>query len=317
MSDLLARGLKMPHLRLAAALHAEEKLSAAANRLAITQPAASRLAAEIEGILGTPLYARSGRGIQLTAEGRLFAERAARVLRDIVDVGRDVKDLTDGSAGHVAMGAVTGPAIEFVLPLIREARIAHPRVQVRVEVSPSDVLCQMLLDGHLDFALARPPLGDAAASFAYRPVDVEPMSLIARSEHPLFRGAQYLDRSKLVTYDWVMPHPGSILRVSMEAKLRALGLTLPARVLNTSSFLLTLATISQTNAIAPIATSVARAFESGNGVRILPVDFETNVPEFGIITRAHGDLSAAATAFLAMAERAVATRRAELPPTPT
>jgi molybdenum-dependent DNA-binding transcriptional regulator ModE len=71
----LRRGIKIAHLRLMAALAATGQVGAAAEAVGITQPAASRLLAEVERMTGTPLYARTGRGIALTAEGVALAAR--------------------------------------------------------------------------------------------------------------------------------------------------------------------------------------------------------------------------------------------------
>jgi DNA-binding transcriptional LysR family regulator len=72
-ATLLARGLKLSHLRLAAQLGRLGSVSDAAGAMRISQPAASRLASEAEAILGAPLYLREGRGIVLTAEGAALA----------------------------------------------------------------------------------------------------------------------------------------------------------------------------------------------------------------------------------------------------
>ena len=71
------RGLKIVHMRLFAELADSGQVSAAASALAITQPAASRLAAEAEQICGVRLYQRTNRGIALTPAGQAFATRAA------------------------------------------------------------------------------------------------------------------------------------------------------------------------------------------------------------------------------------------------
>ena len=64
--SLLRRGLKLSHLRLLSALAETGQLGLAADRMAIAQPAASRLLAEVERITGQPVQLRTGRGITLT-----------------------------------------------------------------------------------------------------------------------------------------------------------------------------------------------------------------------------------------------------------
>ena len=122
---LLHRGLKISHLRLLAALGETGQIGQAAGRIGVTQPAASRLLAEVEGIVGSPVHTRSGRGITLTAVGEALAIRAQRVQMELRDAARDMAEIVAGGAGHVRIGAVTGPALDRVLPSLRTVRWAR------------------------------------------------------------------------------------------------------------------------------------------------------------------------------------------------
>ena len=73
------RRLKPVQLRLLAELDQAGALGVAAARIGIAQPAASRLLADMEALLGLSLHERQGRGLQLTAVGRALARRAARI----------------------------------------------------------------------------------------------------------------------------------------------------------------------------------------------------------------------------------------------
>jgi DNA-binding transcriptional LysR family regulator len=296
---LIRRGLKMAHFRLFAEIARTGQISAAAETLAISQPAASRLAAEAMRITGAKLYERTSHGILLTAAGRAFANRARRMLHEVDETERELGEIIDGNAGTVFIGSVTGPAVEHVLPSIRQARLHLPRVTVNVEVSTSDVLGEALLDGNLDFILARLPSGRDPRMFEARIIGPEPVSLIVRREHPLLRRPE-ATMQRLMEFDWVLPLEGALMRTTVENALLARGLSFPAKVLNTSSFLLTIVTVNQTNAIAPVATSVARFFSSHSGmsgaIGELAVDLPLEVPPYALITVAGRELTPAARA---------------------
>jgi DNA-binding transcriptional LysR family regulator len=92
-----------------------------------------------------------------------------------------------------------------------------------------------------------------------------------------------------------MPGPDAILTRTVRARLSALGLPDPPGRLSTSSFLLTLALIRESNAIAPLATAVARRFaEPGSPYAVLPLDLAITVAPFGLLTRAGAALPPAA-----------------------
>jgi DNA-binding transcriptional LysR family regulator len=292
---LLRRGLKLAHLRLLAALHEAGVLGVAAGRLGLTQPAASRLLGEIEELLGRPVHVRAGRGLQLTPAGEALARRAARSLAEIGAAEREIAELGQGLSGHVRLGSVTGPALDRVLPSLRAARLALPQVSCEVEVAPSDPLVDLLLAGRLDFALARLPEGHDPALFDQEPLGEEPVSLVVRPGHALARAARVEPRD-LLDYDWVMSGPGTLMRRTVVERLAALGLPPPPGRVATSSFLLTLAMLRETNAIAPLATAVARRFASGPeaGLVILPLDLGLVVPAFGLLTLRGARLTPAA-----------------------
>ena len=283
--NLQQRGLKLSHLRLLAALGETGQIGAAADRIGIAQPAASRLIAEVERIVGGPVHERTGRGIRLTAVGEALSRRAQRVQMELRDAARELAEVAGGASGHVRIGAVTGPALERVLPMLRAARMSHPGVTVEVTVQPSDLLCEQLLSGRLDFAIARLPDTPDRALLDFRAIAGEPVQLMTRRGHPLQYKAD-LAAQDLLAFDWVMPGPDSILGRTVLARLRALGLPQPPQRLSTSSFLLTLALLQQSNAIAPLASAVATTFAAGDDApyRMLKLDLGIEVEPYGLIT---------------------------------
>ena len=291
------RGLKISHLRLFAALSHTGQISAAAETLAISQPAASRLAAETEQLAGARLYNRTSRGIELTAAGDAFARRAVRLLLEIDETERELAEIQEGGTGRVNVGSVTGPSVEHVLPAVRRARLEMPRVAINIEVATSDILGEGLVQGNLDFYLGRLPLGHDMRLFEATPVGPEPISLIVRGGHPLLRSPRRI-RERLSEFDWVLPFEGTLMRTTIESALVAHGMKLPAKVLNTSSFMLTVMTVSRTNAIAPVSTAVARFFANDFGasgaVVELPPVLKFEVEPYAVIRMAGRELAPAA-----------------------
>ncbi|MBI1170119.1 LysR family transcriptional regulator [bacterium] len=297
--NLLRKGLKLSHLRLLAALADTEQLTQAAAAVGVTQPAASRLVAEIERIVGAPVHERTGRGIGLTALGRALALRAQRIRLELDDAARDLAEIAMGGVGHVRIGSVTGPALDRVLPALQRERSLHPNVSVEVVVLASDALCEQLLAGRLDFAVARLPEGPRTEPLTFVPMEREPIALIARRGHPLLRGPAPLTLQDVLTYDWVMPSPESLLTRTLMARLHDLGLPSPTQRLLTASFLLTLAVLQRSDAVAAVSAATAAQFASGEAAAfdLLPVDIGVEVEAFGLITRERVSLTPASQRF--------------------
>lgn len=292
---LIQKGLKLGHLRLVAALGDTGQIGLAATHAGISQPAASRLLADIEHIIGHPVHIRQGRGIMLTAQGASLARRAARILHELDDAGRELTELSAGIGGQVRIGAITGAALDRVLPALRQARLSLPDIMVEVEVGPSDTLAALVAQGKIDFALCRLPTQQNPADFSFNTLGDEQVNLVVRRDHALLRRPD-LTPQDLLHYDWVLPPEGAILRRAVLARLTELGHPAPPGRMTTGSFLLTLAMLSQSNALAPLSRPVAQRFASRPAApyATLPIDLGIRMAAFGLVTRAKSQLTPAA-----------------------
>ena len=284
--ELIRRGLRLPQLRLLVALHDTGQVSGAAAQVGTTQPAASRLLSELEKTVEARLYERHARGVTLTPAGEALSARARDMLRGLDDVQHEIAALGGGERGTVRIGSVTGPAVELVLPVIRELRVTYPDIELSVHVDTSDKLADALMARDLDFYIGRMPEGMDPGAIALEEVGPEPVALVARLDHPLSRRAGF-GMADCLAYDWVMQPENGLLRRTTEAYLLRNGFSPPERILSTSSLLLTLAIICETNAIAPIARSAADFYAGeqafGGRIRRLDVAGDLKVVPFSLI----------------------------------
>ncbi len=126
MPHKLAQRLTVKHLRLIAAIAEHRQLSLAAQALALTQPAASRTLGEIEQLCGDALFERHPRGMTLTPMGELMARRARNVLEEVAEAADEVDRWRSGRGGTVRIGAVTGGAVGYIVPVIRRSSKSPP-----------------------------------------------------------------------------------------------------------------------------------------------------------------------------------------------
>lgn len=303
--DFVRRGLRIAHLRLLVALKSTGQMSGAASNLAMTQPAASRLMAELERIVGAPLYARHAKGVTLTLAGAVLADKAHAMLRQLDDAQYEIGELVEGVRGHVRVGAVTGPALEIVMPALRELRVAFPEIEISVDVETSDKLAASLLAREMDFYIGRLPDGIDARAVRMRRIGPEPVGFIARSDHPLIKKKD-VSLDQCLPFDWVMQPPNGLMRREVEAYLLENGHPIPSRILSTSSLLLTLAIISETNAIAPLSRSVgefyARRSGLGGNIALLDTVDKISISTYSFVLPANAELSPAARRVLTALE---------------
>lgn len=257
MFYLSASALKPIQLRLIAALAQTSKLQRAAEMLGIAQPAASRALAEIEKMAGTRLFIRHPKGMTITQAGQIVANKAHAILRAMHDLEESLSNIRAGLAGKVRIGSVTGPAIKYLVPAIRSAKITAPDLDITVEVMPSRQLLRELVSGQLDFVLARVLSGFDGNEFEITPLGDEQVSLLVRKNHPLTL-KHNLRLSELSKQEWIVQGKDNPIREAVSAAFHNQGMAEPTNILNSSSLLFALGYLSKTDAIVTVSHEVTQ-----------------------------------------------------------
>jgi DNA-binding transcriptional LysR family regulator len=265
MATAAPHHLKLSQLRLVAAIARQGQLGLAAADCAMTQPAASRMLAEIERNIGARIAERQARGLTLTLIGRALARRADTVLTELGDLGREVEELQRGTIGAASVGAVTGGALGYLVPAIAQLKAVSPNAAISVDVAPSGPLVRDLAAGRLDFALARLPDDLDPADFDCTPARHEIVELLVHESHPL-ASARQLRFGELSSYPFVMQPRGMPIRTAVDQAFIAAGAAPPHDVIDTTSLLVMTAMTAETNAISPVSREVAELL-TGAGIR--------------------------------------------------
>lgn len=287
-SDFLIKaGLKLSHLRLISAISDHGQVSAAAEAMRISQPAASRMLHEVETILKAPLCERGAKGMIMTRFGEAMARRARAILLEIREANREITELKTGYGGSVNMGSVTAPAIGLAVPAIQKVRGLYPAIQINCQVETSNILARDLISARYDFVIGRIPDELNPRLFNAMPLGIEKACLIVRTGHPLLQ-RNPCSLADLQGYDWVFQPQGSMLSRALETLFMERGVPLPDNIVSTSSVLLTMALIAESDAIAAIAEEVAAFIASQSSrmgeIAILETDFEIVLAPFSLIT---------------------------------
>ena len=153
----IARRLKTAHFRLILRIAETGTLQSAAVEIAMSQPSASRMLAEIETLVGAPLFTRHAKGMMLTTIGETILRHARQILQGFDRLETDVQQVANGRAGFVRIGTVTGPAVGMVVPVVRTVRKMASEIEFNIEVAPSMTLMRGLEEGRFDFIIARLP----------------------------------------------------------------------------------------------------------------------------------------------------------------
>src|SRR5262249_9122212 len=137
----------------------ERHFTRAAARVHLTQSSLSSSVRALERDLGSGLFVRSTRQVELTEAGRAVlpaAMRAVGAAGATRDAGAPVGGLV---RGHWAIGAIQ-PLGQVTLPgLIARSHRTHPAVTLRLHHPGAPELVRRPGEGEIDLAIVDPPLG--------------------------------------------------------------------------------------------------------------------------------------------------------------
>ena len=173
----------------------------AAEALAVAQPALSRQIAQLEAALGAALFVRSRRKVELTAAGRVLAERVEPMLRGLAALPAELRAMTEGETGHVRVG-FTGLAMATVLPgILREFHRRYPRIRLELNESPTSAQVAALAAGEIACGFFHPEA--TTPGLRTRELLREKNGVLLPADHAL-AGKETLRLRELVAVPWVL-----------------------------------------------------------------------------------------------------------------
>lgn len=129
-------------------------ITRASETLHLVQPALSRQLRMLEEELGTTLFDRTPRGMELTDAGRRLIDRARRALREIDGARTEILAANPGAVGGIVdLGLLTSQSELIAGPLVAALRAKHPELLLRIYTGYSDRLKEWLESGDVGLAM--------------------------------------------------------------------------------------------------------------------------------------------------------------------
>jgi DNA-binding transcriptional LysR family regulator len=175
--------MDLRHLRYFVGVAEERHFTRAAERLGIKQPPLSQQIRQLEQEIGTPLFHRLTRGVELTSAGALLLEEARAILDRVERTKANVQSRARGESGRIHVGFAGATYFQPLIPEIIQAyRRLYPNVELSPEQSNTPRLVEGLRSGAIDVAFVRPPLSDGEG-IVVQPVVEEPMRMVLPTAH--------------------------------------------------------------------------------------------------------------------------------------
>ena len=124
--------------------------SEAARRLGVSQPTVSASVADLEVVLGRPLFRRTTRRVEATAFGRVMMPEISDVLRAADNLARLARAASDPDRKVLRVAFSPLLDIRRIAPLFAAYRLAHPDVEVIYKECDVDGLEERLVSEQVD-----------------------------------------------------------------------------------------------------------------------------------------------------------------------
>jgi DNA-binding transcriptional LysR family regulator len=156
--------------------------SRAASTIHSTQPTLSRQIARLESDLGTRLFERYGRHVELTFNGQLLLPLAQAIVARTEDAISLMKEQAGAGASTVRLGAVGNVFALVLTPILVSFLATYPRVTVDLIEKDDAALEEAVISGELDCAVLT-PWGSSRAATQY--LMTEEILLVVPEDHRL------------------------------------------------------------------------------------------------------------------------------------
>ena len=166
----------------------EQNITAAAERLHVTQPTLSKQLKELEEELGKQLFVRGRRKTTLTEEG-MFLYRRAQEIVDLADKTRAAFFSTDETVtGDVSIGCGETDGMRLLIRAMQRVNERHPEIRFHLYSGNDEDVSERLQSGLADFGLFVGHTDLERYDYMKLPVR-DTWGLLMRSDAPLARQA--------------------------------------------------------------------------------------------------------------------------------
>lgn len=153
--DRIRRRLRLRDLDILMAVVDAGSMSKAATRFNMSQPAVTKVIADLEQTLGARLVNRSRRGVEPTPHGLALVKRGTAVFDELRHGVEDLDFLSDPTAGEIRIGCPELVASAIVWPVLDHLTQQYPRMTFHVVAADAEALHRVLSDREVELAISR------------------------------------------------------------------------------------------------------------------------------------------------------------------
>jgi len=270
-------------------------MAKAAQTLGVTQPAVSKVIAELEHTLGVRLLDRGARGVEPTKYGRALLARSNAAFDELRQSVRDIEFLADPTVGEVRIGCQETFAAAILPSVIDRFSKAYPRVVLHIEqlgslAAESSALRERTIDLGM-FLLVKPHDDKLFADDLKVEVLFHEHLVVVAGRQSRWARRRKIDLAELVDEPWVLTESDTLSYARVASAFARRGLGVPKRILQTLSTHLRVNLAASGSHIATMPNSTLRVYGDRFLLKALPVDLPAQSWPAVIVTLKNRTLS--------------------------
>lgn len=199
-------------------------LSKAAEQLHMTQSGVSQHIRALEDALGTELFARGRRGVELTPAGQRLLSYCEGIFRLVAEAELAVTDVAGLRAGQLTIGVTPGVSAYLLPEWVQMFGQRYPNLAVSSQTGTSPAIVAELRSGMLDLGAIEGELDGADTDIQQQPLREFDQYVIVGRRHPWWGRAE-VHLSDLAGQPIVMRQSNSQTRAWLDQALREQSLT--------------------------------------------------------------------------------------------
>ena len=155
----------------------------AAKMLFVSQPAISRMIADLERGIGYKLFTRANRQLIPTTEGQAFYDEVERAFIGLGQINKAAQAIREYRSGHLRLITFATAATDLLTNVIARFAEIYSDASLSLEVQPPKRVMEWILSQRCDLGLSTLPVGSGAVEV--RPILRKEMVCALPPNHPL------------------------------------------------------------------------------------------------------------------------------------
>lgn len=259
-------------------------LTAAADKIGITQPSITKRLNNLETELGSRLFTRHHRGIVLTDAGERFYKRAKRIEQEYLQAAEELKSLTSAGLPVLRIGA--GPLfhLRYVSRIFGMMHSEFNALKFVLNAGINEMTIPMLLAGELDLVLGVIDYSGDELGLRTQALTTVEQGVVMRRTSSALQDDGRLPASELHKRPWILYGADRKNEDWLKRYFARNSLSSPTIVLRTSAFSAGLQLVESDQFVMMAPLQLAPVIESA-GLVIHPVSPALNRQPAGIYVR--------------------------------